>query len=203
LKIAIGIPTGRKKAIDTIAAWRNAGAKLNGNIETLVYSWNGTLDADHLYTGEMKPFPVLQNFLANQTDWDGYICGADDLYPDDISELPAMIDLYQGKVLWVRDGLFNSQPTHPVITRKWFNGTIFDERFRHNFCDTDLFISASQAGQMVKCFNIAFDHRHPLKTKEPLDEIYKIGQQSYEDDKKRLYEKYKDKSMMLGFVPTH
>jgi len=199
LKIAIGIPTGRKKAAKVISSWRNLG------IETLVYSWIGDFDADYLFTGEMKPFPVLQNFLAKQTDWDGYICGADDLYPNDISELSAMIELYQGKVLWVQDGLFNSQPTHPVITRQWFDkyGFIFDERFRHNFCDTDLFIRTSQAGEMVKCFNVSFDHRHPLKTGESLDEIYKIGQQAYKDDEKRLYDKYKNKSTMLGFVPTH
>jgi len=116
-----------------------------------------------------------------------------------------MVDLYQGRIIWAKDGLFNKQPTHPIVTRQWYEkeGQIFDERFKHNFCDTDLFTRASQNGDVVKCFNISFDHRHPLKTGEDYDLVYRYGMETYKEDEKRFYEKYKDKSSYLGYVPSH
>ncbi|MBA7590297.1 hypothetical protein ES708_32412 [subsurface metagenome] len=127
------------------------------------------------------------------TGWDYMICGADDVYPKYVKPLNEMAKLYDGKLIWVRDELFDVQMTFPVVTKGWYdnNKQIFDERFEHNFCDTDLQTRASQKGEVIKCFNVSFDHRHPLKTNEPLDELYKTSQSTYAADEKRYYDKYK------------
>jgi len=126
-------------------------------------------------------------------DWDAIICGADDLYPDfGMDLIEKVCQQNPDKVIWVKDGLFNQQPTHPIITKGWYekNGYIFDEQFRHNFCDTDLYARTVKTGEVVKCFEIGFDHRHPIKTGRKPDEIYKLGNASYADDMKKFYKKH-------------
>ncbi|MCK5640741.1 MAG: hypothetical protein KAJ19_08085, partial [Gammaproteobacteria bacterium] len=160
--------------------------------------------AKHIYKGERKSFAILQNFMAKETKgWKAMISGADDLYPSKLKHLPRLAELYDGKILWVRDGLFNDQVTHPVITRGWYDRyeSIFDERFEHAYCDTDLMVTASNRNEIIKCFSIEFDHRHYMKTKEEPDEVYQIGLDASESDLKKFRAKHKNG--FLGFVPTH
>lgn len=207
MKIILGIPSGYrvKKLLKCIESWRKVC-----DFEIHVITWDGSTtdalrDYKRIYVLDvglpMKSFAVNHNELAGfLSHWDVYICGADDLYPGNaISEIEKVCQQNPGKVIWVRDGLFDAIPTHPIITRGWYeeHGSIFDEDYRHNFTDTDLFIRTLMAGEIVKCFEIGFDHRHPLKTGEPADEIYTIGNESFTADRKIFYRKHPNADQIM------
>jgi len=204
MKIILAIPTGDRteRAVETAWKWYDTGA-----VKIVAYAWDDkTAKAlkpfcKKIFRGFRKPFGVLQNYMAMAVKkWDVFICGADDLWPEEGTELigPAAREV-DGNILWVKDGLFNAQPTHPIITRGWYDkhGKIFDEGFMHNFCDTDLFVRASMAQEVVKCFDIAFDHQHWLKTKQPKDMIYDAGQRHWGHDKQYFQMKHSK------FLNTH
>lgn len=190
MKIVIAIPTGNRvrniiKVVEKIR-------KVCGFL-IAIYTWDPETKAaingkvDYLFEGPLQSFAKNQNMMAAMIpDWDGFICGADDLYPDfGMDLIPEVCRMENGNIIWVKDGLFNKQATHPIITRGWYekhNKKIFDENYHHNFCDTDLFLSACLAGEMIKCFNIGFDHRHPLKDGRKPDDIYRLGQSTYVQD---------------------
>jgi len=210
MNVWITIPTGQRaeKAEKVARLWREKGFKV------AAYAWDEetfkrlySIPIEQVWQGKRKSFAILQNYMAKTIeDWDVIICGADDLYPvSDVSIIEKAAEKCDDKILWVRDMLWDKQITHPVITRKWYDkyGFIFDERFKHGYCDTDLFLWASKKGEIVKCFDIAFDHRTWRKTgRENKDEIYELADSWSEDDKNAYYDKYKDSDMMLGFVPT-
>ncbi len=201
MSIWITIPTGQRaaKAKITCEKWRNVG------IAIAAYAWDiATVEAiddicNLTFPGSRESFAKLQNrmirvLFKNYSKCDAIICGADDLWPGaNIDRLSDAVEKAQGKILWIYDGVNKDVPTHPVITRKWFErqkGNIFDEHFTHNCCDHDLYDRAYLAGEIVFCPQITFDHRHPLITKEPLDEIYKIGYDSAKADLKKLAKKW-------------
>lgn len=195
MKTILSIPSGNrvKKLLKCIEKWQKIC-----NFEIHVVTWDGETvtalrDCPGIYvldTGEMQSFAKNHNELAQFiTDWDIFICGADDLFPcNAISKIEVVCREIPDKVIWVRDGLSDAQPTHPIITRGWYDkhGFIFDEDYRHNFCDTDLFVRLLNAGEVVKCFDIAFDHRHPIKTREACDEIYNIGNKTFAEDEMKF-----------------
>jgi len=189
MKTILSIPSGNrvKKLLKCIEKWRKVC-----DFEIHVITWDSvTMEALRgtdfvLYTHKpMQSFAKNQNELADITpDWDIFICGADDLYPgNNIHLIEPVCRDNPDKVIWVKDGLYDAQPTHPIITRGWYekHGYIFDEGYKHNFCDTDLFVRLLNAGEVVKCFDIAFDHRHPLKGAK-YDSIYFAGEKNFEKD---------------------
>lgn len=203
MKTVLGIPSGNRvyKLLKVIEKWRNAC-----DFEIATATWDvKTVKAVNdvfLYaTNEMGSFACNHNMLASIVpDWDIYICGADDLYPANaISKIAPVCEQNPEKVIWVRDGLYDALPTHPIITRGWYDkyGCIFDEDYRHNFTDTDLFVRCLKAGEIVKCFDIAFDHRHPLKTGEPADDIYQVGAESFQADRARFYARHPDADRVI------
>lgn len=212
MKIVLGIPSGQrvKKLLKCIESWQKVC-----DFKICVITWDSeTSDAlrwkseenDNVYVLDvglpMKSFAVNHNELAEfeSPDWDVYICGADDLYPcNNINKIEQVCEKYPDDVIWVRDSLFDAMNTHPIIARGWYDkyGYIFDEDYRHNFTDTDLFIRTLKAGELVKCFDIAFDHRHPLKNAADYDEIYNIGAESFQADRKIFYSKHPDADKVI------
>lgn len=190
MKTILSIPSGNrvKKLLNVIEKWRKICY-----FEFHVITWDGLTvdvlrgtDVHVLDVGSpMKSFAINQNENAEFIqDWDIFICGADDLYPsNNIHMIETVCKENPDKVIWVRDGLFDAQPTHPIITRGWYDkhGYIFDEAYKHNFCDTDLFVRLLNAGEVVKCFGIGFDHRHPIKGAKH-DSIYRAGEKNFARD---------------------
>ena len=189
------IPTGQraKQAGEVVKAWKDAGFKV------FVYAWDGDTKlecsiADDISMGPMRAFPILQNWMAKQVfkqdeECSAVICGADDLWPISTKdEIEYVVSINLDKMIWVKDGCFNQQPTHPVITRGWFEShsqQIFSPAYRHNFCDTDLAMRCIEDNSIVKCFDVAgFDHRHWMKTntKNGRDEIYRLGERWFQSD---------------------
>ncbi len=200
MKTILSIPSGYrvKRLLKVIEKWRKVC-----DFEIHVITWDGAV-SDALrkkrFNDYSKVFCLdvgqpMRSFAANQNEmaefignWDIFICGADDLYPcNNISMIEPVCRENPDKVIWVKDGLFNQQPTHPIITRGWYDkhGYIFDEDYKHNFTDTDLFVRLLNAGEVVKCFDIGFDHRHPIKGGSN-DSIYALGQKSYTEDELRF-----------------
>ena len=187
MNILIGIPTGNrhKQAVEVIKAWRDKG------IDTAVITWDSPTDLASVLrigvicTPERQSFAYNHNRLAKATyaccSWDAYIAGADDLWPGDfdLNLLMEYIKAYPDKILYVHDGCLSRCATHPVITRAWFeshNKTIYDEAYGHGWCDVDLTVTSAKENSIVKCFDIRFDHRHPMRNKAvEVDEIYKLG----------------------------
>ena len=208
MNITIAIPTGQRteQAVEVVRAWQKVG------VHVVVFTWDPETRAalmrertwdqrlkrnlfvaqeatvDKLWLGDRASFGRLQNYMAaNTPDWDVLICGADDLWPDKGTELISRAaQEVPGTILWAGDGLFNEQPTHPIITRGWYDKyrQIFDEGFRHNFVDTDLFLRASKRSEVVDCRSfIQFDHRHPAKTGNKKDALYRYGDKMFPHDK--------------------
>jgi len=206
--IFIAISTGDRpqKALAVAEAWKAQ------NINVVAYCWDDeTYDllkevTPYLFRGERKSFPILQNLMAKLvTGWDCMICGSDDLYPKNVSQLDDTYWRLPGKILWVNDNIHKRCITHPVITRQWYDDhkKIFDERFFHSYCDYDLFILAGRRGEIVKCFNITFEHRHYLITGEPLDALNELVEATKEDDEAKYKAKHKELGFTLGFIPTY
>lgn len=205
MNICIGIPTGQRaeQAFQVAMAWANRG------IRPVVLTWDKDtrtlfLGSDFLFLScsvdpERKPFGINQNrMMYVYPDWDVWICGADDLWPGEQEDLKDRIELIAGeagdRLIWVGDGLFNEQCTHPIITRAMYEkekGKIFDEEFHHNYTDTDLFARMLQKRRVVKCFDIMLDHRHWRSGKTEMDDIYRIGDESIHLDAVRWDKKYK------------
>jgi len=192
-QVWVNIPTGNraKQVAECAIAWRDKGFCVGA------FSWDDETTkllepiVDALWQGPMKSFATLHNWMALQTNWEVLICGADDLWPkSDVEEIYSKGALNRGKLIWVKDGLFNLQMTHPIITRQWYdyNGPgIFCEAFRHNCTDTDLFLAQLKKNNVVKCFDIdGFDHRHWSKSKDKPDKIYKIGLDTFNADMQLL-----------------
>lgn len=213
MKIVIGIPTGQRvdQAVEVVRAWRSKG------FDVCVLTWDKITeevfytplgDKVDFVTDKMESFGTNQNKMMRETpDWDIWICGADDLWPGDQEDLRERIELIAGEsrdsLIWVADGCCNEQPTHPIITRKMYDalgGDIFDENYKHQYVDTDLFMRMLEKHRVVKCFDISFDHRHPIKTKGKIDEIYKIGSSSFEEDANYYHKKWADALVTKEFI---
>lgn len=197
MKIYIAMPTGQRTGRVRVSAgkWAELG------IPVISYTWDQESRTalepicEKLYFGERQSYPKLINFLAAQIkDWDVLICGADDLWPDKGTGLIGLAAREAaGKIIWAADGYEASfVPTHAVITRQWYDkyNEIFDEQFHHNFCDVDLFARTLQKGEIVKCFDICFDHRHPRKTGGKTDVIYQSNESTYQVDKEYFLRKH-------------
>ena len=133
-----------------------------------------------------SPFAMLQNFMIDEIilDSEAVICGADDLYPGvNCEKIPGYVEKNQGKALHIFDGVNPVQPTHPVLTRKFIenNSPVFDERFVHNFCDTDLYKRHKK--DFVKINDVFFDHRHWINSQREKDNIDEIANASFELDR--------------------
>jgi hypothetical protein len=192
MNIVLSIPSGQraKKLVKVIEEWRNVC-----NFKIAVYTWCEETKklvedkVDYFWFGRRESFAFNHNFMANAIrDWDVYICGADDLYPHNaINQIEIICKKYPDKIICVKDGFLNKMITHPIVTRKWYDkyGNIFDEKFKHNFCDNDLFVRAVESGEIVSAIeeDVSFEHRHPLKTNEPIDEIYEYGNRTYAEDR--------------------
>jgi len=209
MKTILSIPSGNrvKNLLKCIEKWRRVC-----DFKIVVITWDeDTYEA--LKWTDVRCFfddPTMQSFAINHNevagegslDWDIFICGADDLFPSQgIHLIEPVCKENPDKVIWVKDGLFDAQPTHPIITRGWYDkhGFIFDEAYKHNFCDTDLFVRLLNAGEVVKCFDIGFDHRHPIKGAK-YDSIYFAGEKSFKRDEMQFKIKHPFANETMGKI---
>lgn len=189
--LVVGIPSGQRleQAKKVIAAWQKQPVKI------ALLTWDKEYEqfrgmVDFFILDETrKSFAVNHNRMMKEiAGWQGYICGADDLYPGTGTEKSEKAcRQYDGKLLWVFDGLTSAIMTHPVVTRQYFDekGPVFDERYTHCFCDTDLCKRAQ--GDILKLRGVQFDHQW---RKHGYDPIYQIGSDSFAEDKKKFLEKF-------------
>jgi hypothetical protein len=213
MKIVIGIPTGQRaeQAVEVVKAWQERG------IEVCIFTWedetramvsNRCNPSRIVKTKRRESFAILQNRMMKYApDWDIWICGADDLWPGDQEDLKERIELIASEsrdgLIWVADGCCNEQPTHPIITRKMYealDGDIFDENYKHNYVDTDLFMRMLERNRVLKCFDITLDHRHPIKTGGEVDEIYNIGAKSFSEDAEYYLKKWQGAFINHEFI---
>jgi hypothetical protein len=190
MSVWVTIPTGDRpeQALDVVKDWATLK---DSDIRIAVYAWDKrTHDlvkphVDWLELGERKSFAKLQNYMASQIgDFDGIVCGADDLYPFiNCEHLSFCCKKFDGRALFIFDMINSVQPCHPVITKTWYKKhgpKIFDEIFIHNFCDTDLY--KRHYGTFVKIDDISFDHRHFSTGKREKDKIDEIALKAWDYD---------------------
>jgi len=197
--IFITIPTGFRsiKARVTILKWEKVGFPI------IAYAWDVLTykliekKCHTIYKGNRKSFAILQNKMIKEIkeDWDGIICGADDLWPGvNLELLDKVVKENQGKVIWVYDGLNPNVCTHPIITKGWYEkyNFVFDENFIHNCCDTDLMLRTIPQNEMIKIEGITIKHKHPIKTPlEERDVVYRMGYSTLEEDRRYFTQKHK------------
>jgi hypothetical protein len=192
--LVLGIPSGQRveKLKAVIAAWRKYP------VHILLLTWDcDTWDQCHRSVDDWILLPQRESFAKNHNrmmvkmdclNWHGYICGADDLFPGSgIDKLDSQCQLHDGSLIWVHDGNNAAVMTHPVITRAYFNthGPVFDERYAHNYCDTDLFMRAHQ--NIIKVNGIQFDHQWRT---QGMDEIYQVGNDTFAEDKRKFIARF-------------
>lgn len=83
--------------------------------------------------------------------------------------------MHEPRVLWTSDG-YSNQPviTHPIMTRAFYQqqGYFFCPEYPHLFCDTELTVRASAAGQVIDARHLTFRHDHPMFTGLPSDALH-------------------------------
>ena len=216
--IVIGIPTGGRsqQAAEVVKSWKKKG------INVCITTWDDTYERERIIpllewedgedefivTDRMESFAVNQNrMMEHIPDWDVWICGADDLWPGGQYDLKDRIELVAGeagnRLIWVADGCLNAQPTHPIITRAMYEAEgpkILCEDYEHNFVDTDLFSKMLLQKRVIKCFDIALDHRHPINQTADQDDIYAIGGKSYPQDAMLYHAKWGKEQITINDV---
>ena len=198
--LVVGIPSGQRleqcKAV--IKAWRDQPVKIA--LLTWDSSYIDLYDQVDYYIAQPSRYSYAKNHnytakLTADEGWNGYICGADDLYPgSNIDKLEDVCIQRSNELIWVFDGLNPSIMTHPIVTRGYYEkkGYIFDEQFVHNFCDTDLLVREWR--NTIRVVGVTFDHRW---YRSGDDEIYAIGRKSFEADKQRFIAKHGDKDVQI------
>jgi hypothetical protein len=170
--IYVLIPTGRvERTIKCVKAWKEAG------FTPIVSTWlpevyEATKDlCETVLSSDRSRHPHQINYLVDMVftkkeDAEAAISAADDLWPvSSYEEVLQAVRDNQGKILWTRDMLFDECNSHPVFTRDWWKPgrEVFDPQFHHNYTDLDFMMRNLLDGDLVKCFDLSFDHRHPIK----------------------------------------
>ena len=104
------------------------------------------------------------------------VMAADDCLPPENWALSVRVafagQLHEPRVLATSDGYSNQQLIpHPIMTRAFYQeqGYFFCPEYPHLFCDTELTVRASVAGQIIDARHLVFKHENPMFTGEKPD----------------------------------
>jgi hypothetical protein len=87
---------------------------------------------------------------------------------------------------------------HPLVRRLYVDqvgaswdgpGIVCHEGYQHNFVDDELVTAAKQRGTWTPALASRVEHLHPFWQKAELDEVHKLGQSSFEEDRKLFEER--------------
>lgn len=174
---------------EVAAAWAHAGATVLWDDAELV---DGQGARAHT-------FAEKANLAYRQTaePW-LFVCGSDvTFHPGWLSHAQHVADVLQASVVGTND-LANARvmagehATHLLIRRSYVDdvGSSWDgpkvlahEGYRHNFVDDEIVTAAKQRGVWQAALGAVVEHHHPVFGKAPDDEVYQLGQSSWETDR--------------------
>lgn len=174
---------------EVAAAWTHAGATV---------LW----DDDEQVDGQgptAHTFAEKCNLAYRQTaePW-LFTCGSDvTFHPGWLSHAQHVAEVLQASVVGTND-LANARvmagehATHLLIRRSYVDeqGSSWDgpkvvahEGYRHNFVDDEIVTAAKQRGVWQMALGAVVEHHHPVFGKGEVDDVYRIGESSWEADR--------------------
>lgn len=127
-----------------------------------------------------------------------FTCGSDvTFHPGWLSHAQHVADVLQASVVGTNDlanarVLAGEHATHLLIRRSYVDeqGSSWDgpkvlahEGYRHNFVDDEIVTAAKQRGVWQMALGSVVEHHHPVFGKAPDDEVYQLGQSTWEVDR--------------------
>jgi len=185
---AVCEPSGEDE--DTAAAWKAAGAEvLRGDDEHVI--------GEDIHDPTAHTFAEKANLGYRQTREPWLF-----LVGDDVRFWPGWLDHTQhaaGERFHVvgTNDLANSRvtsgehATHLLVRRKYVDGmgaswdgpgVLAHEGYRHNFVDDEIVTAAKARGVWTPCLPAKVEHLHPFDGKAEMDEVYRLGAASAEQD---------------------
>ena len=169
--------------VDTIAAWRAAGA------EVLISTRGSTFakKINHGYLNTTEPWLFVVGDDARFRP--GWYDHAIDTARRANASVIGTNDLANPRVMRGEHG------THLLVARSyvdehggsWGEELVCHEGYRHNFVDDELVTVAKQRGAWASAVASIVEHHHPI-VGAPTDDVYRLGSQSFDRDR-RLFEK--------------
>lgn len=174
---------------EVAAAWRHAGAEV---------LW----DDDEQVDGEgarAHTFAEKANLAYRQTvEKFLFTCGSDvTFHPGWLSHAQHVADVLEASVVGVNDlgnqrTLAGEHAAHLLIRRSYVDevGASWDgpkvvahEGYTHNFVDDEIVHAAKQRGVWQMALGAVVEHHHPVFGKGEVDDVYRLGESSWEADR--------------------
>jgi hypothetical protein len=164
----------------TAAAWLDAGAEV-------------------LESGEQTSFAAKANlgYAKMAQPW-VLLVGSDvHFYPGWLDQAMAAAAPTGAQVVGTNDCgnprvIAGEHATHMLIRRSYIDehgsswdgpGVVAHEGYRHNFVDNELVAVAKQRGVWAMALASKVEHLHPFWGRAEMDEVYKLGQSHFEEDR--------------------
>ena len=183
---------------ETAKAWEAAGATVIwGHDELMSYAEGQTEGVAHTFAEKVN-LAYRQTRDSTDEPW-LFACG------DDVTFHPAWLDhaqhvaeVLKAHVVGTNDlanarVLAGEHATHLLIRRSYVDevgaswdgpGVVCHEGYRHNFVDDEIVTAAKARAVWQMALGSVVEHRHPLFGTAEDDEVYRLGQSSYEQDGK-------------------
>lgn len=126
-----------------------------------------------------------------------FVCGDDvAFHPGWLNHAQHVAAMLHGDVIGTNDlgnprVMAGEHATHLLIRRSYVDevgaswdgpGVVCHEGYRHCFVDDEIVTAAKQRGAFQSALGSVVEHNHPLWGKSDEDEVYRLGQSSYEQD---------------------
>lgn len=173
---------------DVVSAWIQAGADV---LKCDAVSFAAKVNHGYRETGHnLRPEPWL------------FLVGSDVRFrPGWLDHAQDVAHRYQAQVVGTNDlgnprVLAGEHATHILISRSYIDtvgaswdppGTVCHEGYRHWYVDDEIVAAAKQRGVWQMALSSVVEHLHPAWGKGIMDEVYELGQQSADKDR-RLFE---------------
>jgi hypothetical protein len=172
------------------AAWKQAGAIILHSEDGLpaAITFAEKVNAGYRQTSEPWLLLVGSDVRFHPGWWDHALAAAE----GDRFDVVGTNDLGNPRVM------AGEHSPHPLVRRSYVDqvgaswdgpGIVCHEGYQHNFVDDELVTAAKQRGTWTPALASRVEHLHPFWQKAELDEVHKLGQSSFEEDRKLFEER--------------
>jgi len=149
--------------------------------------------------GDEVTFPRKVNLAYGKTSEPWLFLTGDDVrfHPGWLDHAQHVADVFKADVVGTNDAgnvrvMRGEHATHMLLRRSYVDarggswdgpGVVCHESYRHCFVDDEIVTAAKQRGVWQSALGSVVEHRHPIWHKAEDDEIYHLGQESFEPDR--------------------
>lgn len=160
-----------------------------------------------VWMDELQSWGRRLNAMYLRTDEPYMFLGADDIWFWEGWLRPALAQIQGANGVVTVNDQMNPSGTLALVSREYIDsesgcmdqpGVIIHPGYRHNYSETELFLTAKYRGRWSYCIQSIVEHRHFLIGAAEIDDVYQIGIDHYGDDKDR----YLERCHMWGVDPS-